>query len=158
MTFLLGTFSIFSQNLSQSIISSQGSFDSTTELSLEWTLGEIFVETITEGSSIFTQGFHQSSIDQISVEEEQNPQLSFNIKVYPNPVKSLLNLTINGDYTAPIHISLFDISGRYIKAFPLINNVTNKSYSVDDLSSGIYILKIKSTDGAYSKTSKIIKF
>ena len=52
--------SAFSQSLSKSIIASQGGVDSTADLTLEWTLGENFIETVSEANNIYTQGFNQS--------------------------------------------------------------------------------------------------
>ena len=48
----------FSQNISLSLVSAQGDFNQTENISLEWTLGEIFIETVNYGSTTFTQGFN----------------------------------------------------------------------------------------------------
>ena len=49
-----------------SVISAQGGFDKTESISLEWTLGENFVETVSLENNIFTQGFHQSYFNKAS--------------------------------------------------------------------------------------------
>lgn len=147
----------FSQNLSKSIISAQGSFDSTGKITLEWTLGENFVETLTRSNSILTQGFHQPlGKSKSDLQKSLGIASSFNINISPNPVTSMINIKIIGKYVAPMNVILFDINGRHIKDFPPI--VSNSiSYNMDNLASGTYILKISNPEGISIKTSKIIK-
>ena len=49
----------FAQSLSPSVIASAGSSFTSAQFSMDYTLGETFVTTLSNGSNILTQGFHQ---------------------------------------------------------------------------------------------------
>jgi len=71
-----------------------------------------------------------------------------NIQVSPNPTSSVINL----EYEYNIdQIHLFDMSGKEYS----IRKITDKSYSLESLPNGNYILEITSVEGKF--ISKIIK-
>lgn len=69
------------------------------------------------------------------------------IDVYPNPAQDVLffNSDINLD-----EVEMLDASGKIIKRF--IPNEPNFQCSVDELSDGIYFLKIKTKDANVTRT------
>jgi hypothetical protein len=71
------------------------------------------------------------------------------INIYPNPTKNILNIKTNLHILATIEI--YDIKGKLIIKQELLNN----SINLENLESGIYIIKIKDSDKTY--TSKVIK-
>jgi 1,4-alpha-glucan branching enzyme len=71
------------------------------------------------------------------------------LKVYPNPTSS--NFYLSKDV---LEVSVFDITGKQVKQFT--NNVVkSNSFSVTDLNTGIYFVKIKENDNKIS-TKKLI--
>lgn len=78
--------------------------------------------------------------------------LASKFSVYPNPVNDVIS--INSDNVAFENISLTDINGRIIKE-TTTNSVMNYNFNISDLNSGIYFLKIKTSEGILDK--KIIK-
>jgi septal ring-binding cell division protein DamX len=77
-----------------------------------------------------------------------NREINFEVKIYPNPASYFINIESN---TVDIkNIQVYDINGRLLK--------TSKKtkFNVADLSSGMYILQIQSTDNQ-SKIEKFIK-
>ena len=72
--------------------------------------------------------------------------------VYPNPVNSgILNYTLlNAGNNSKLHLQLFDADGRLVKT---IFTITGSGYfSVTELSSGIYILRMTdSNDNVVNK-------
>ena len=86
------------QSLSPSVISSQGEVSEGNSVSLEWTLGEVAIQTIRSPGNVFTEGFHQPLLEVSEVVEEQVKELlvleGYDITVAPNPVRSLLELKI----------------------------------------------------------------
>jgi len=146
----------FSQNLSPSIISSQGSFDEAEGITLEWTLGESIIETINHQNEIYTQGFHQPFIySRLEIQDHLN---AFNIVVSPNPVNAIVNISVDGNYNSQLIIHLFDVNGKIIKKTTSSGNYNDITLNVIELSSGIYILKISDIDGTFVETHKIIKY
>lgn len=78
--------------------------------------------------------------------------LASKFSVYPNPVNDIIS--INSDNVAFENISLTDINGRVIKE-ATTKSVMNYNFNISDLNSGIYFLKIKTSEGILDK--KIIK-
>jgi len=146
----------FSQNLSLSVVPTQGGFDKTENISLEWTLGESFIETIKHQNEIYTQGFHQPFL--INKLELHDFSFDFDIQISPNPVQSLINISITDTNNLQLIISLYDINGRFIKQISAFTNDRNIVLNVIELSSGFYILKISDIEGLFIKIHKIIKY
>ena len=67
-----------------------------------------------------------------------------NIKltVYPNPVKDIM--TIDG-FEDVKTVNIYNLQGI------LMQQLTQKTFSLSDLSSGIYILEVKFTEGGVSR-------
>lgn len=77
-----------------------------------------------------------------------NNKLLDDISVYPNPVDSVLNIK-NGNTLSNASFSIVNVLGSTIKQFKGLND----SVDVSNLSSGVYILSVKSKEGV-----KNIKF
>jgi len=78
--------------------------------------------------------------------------LTSEIKVFPNPVKTILNVEIT-DTTDYVSLELFDVSGKLVSQKHITNEVI--SLSMKNLSRGVYFLKVSSSEktGIY----KIVK-
>jgi len=79
--------------------------------------------------------------------------------IYPNPVRSNLNLQLNNNYTGQMKVQVVNVNGAIVKEFRLVK--TNKgvyqtNLSVNDLSQGQYIIRIQM--GSLLETKKISKF
>jgi hypothetical protein len=140
-----------------SVISAQGGFDKTESISLEWTLGENFIETVSLEDNIFTQGFHQSFSSASTLAIDPIPENLFKSVVYPNPVNSLLNINLTTSEESKYKISLYEITGRFIKQSSVNTKDSSITINVTDLSSGMYILQISNSKGSLIETHKIIK-
>jgi hypothetical protein len=71
--------------------------------------------------------------------------VSKQIAVYPNPAKD--NVTISGNHIA--FVQVIDNIGRVVKIVPL-KDATNPSLSVSGLPSGVYHLRVQTSDGGVS--------
>lgn len=75
------------------------------------------------------------------------------IKLTPNPVRNVLYL----DFTLDIfinQIAIFDVSGKQVKVFD-VQDVKNKKVYVEDLSQGVYFLRVNSNETYVTKFLKI---
>lgn len=72
--------------------------------------------------------------------------------VFPNPATNFVNFSNNVNATVS-SIQMFDLNGRVVKSLKV--NATEGQVSIDDLATGVYMMKI-STD-AGSVTKKIVK-
>ncbi len=79
-----------------------------------------------------------------------------NFVVYPNPANDILNIQLDSKDAGDYNLSMYDVQGRIVKTFSLINNgaLTSGSYDVSDLASGFYVLKVK--QGILEESKKII--
>lgn len=58
------------QSLSPTVVASQGDYFWSTTVSVEWTIGEVMIETYTVQDHFLTQGFHQPNLLQPEVTYE----------------------------------------------------------------------------------------
>ncbi len=94
-----------------------------------------------------------TSADFISKENisvEQTPA----IKIYPNPVQSVLNIEFNKTNHLNTTINIFDVSGKLL--FSKSAN-GNAQINVEHLTAGAYFIKINNGDGKLLYNDKIIK-
>lgn len=154
---LFNSFYLISQSLTPSILSVQGGINQFDGITIEWTLGENFTETITLGNKILTQGFHQTTLKKIKYENE-NPVSLINITTFPNPVFSILNIQLPKDFNTQFNINLFDINGNYIKALKVTENSSTIQLDMTYLATGVYILNISNSSRNIVESHRIIKY
>lgn len=148
--FLLGS-TIFCQTIQNSVISSAGGSASAGNVKMDYTLGETVIETFTAGGNTLTQGFHQTNLTLVAIE---NVELFAEISIYPNPTSEFVNIDIPADYKL-MDISMYDVTGKLLK------NKTNASglvtFNVNDLATGTYYLQVINPKNQQLKTFKLIK-
>ena len=145
--FLSGFF--LHENKAQSTINVTGNSISSGTNHLDYSIGEIAIETISDVKNSLTQGVLQPLIIQIIASEDGAFEKKFQISAYPNPAMEYIN--ISTDYTGFQVLSLFDNNGKIIKK----EAFQGQMISVLDLPSGTYFIALN--DEIYSKTIKFIK-
>lgn len=80
---------------------------------------------------------------------------SMNVKIFPNPTSTGINIVFDKSPKGSLIIELFDITGRLVRIYEPPKQ-KNYIFNITDLQEGIYILNIKSSD-EFSKSVKIIK-
>jgi len=144
------------QTLSPTVIGSKGGYDKTDDVSLEWTLGEVEVNTFSYSSGIQTDGFHQPVLKVVRIESQiVSPVL--NVTISPNPVRSILNVKIQSDVDSKLVLKVLDINGKL--CYSTMANSLNDSKELDlaNLKSGSYLLNIYNGSGSICQTYKISK-
>lgn len=151
------------QTLKPSVIASDGGISSSGNISLEWTLGEFAIETVSSGKKLYTQGFHQPILavkksTSVSVQESLTGNAdTYRVLLAPNPTRSYVNVFIASMKSEEHKFSLFDLSGKKV----LTKQGNGKDYSVriemGHLASGMYLLDIRDKYGTMIRTFKIVK-
>ena len=79
------------------------------------------------------------------------------MRYMPNPVKSILDVTLDNDYLGNVSVIFRSVDGRVIRSMNYVKQQTifNMKMNLEDLPSGIYFIEVGS--GRYSQTSKIVK-
>jgi hypothetical protein len=153
----------FSQDLKQNVIASAGGVDKAGAISLEWTLGEFAVETITATKNLYTQGFHQPILMVKSFHSPPKPESSndilssYKILLAPNPVQSFVNVFINSKVTEKFSLTLYDMSGKKVMSKLVTGSDLSIRIEMGHYSSGIYLMDIRNDAGTMIKAFKIVK-
>lgn len=80
---------------------------------------------------------------------EEN-QLAQSLKVYPNPAKDVLNISIDTKET--VMMNIFDITGKLVETVNVENG--NAQVDVRNYNNGVYLYQLNNTEGKSIKTGK----
>lgn len=133
----------------QQVISSQGESYSNTNTNIDFTIGEIVTNTVSDGTNDLTQGFHQTNWIFVALEDLQ-PETQVNI--YPNPAVD--ELTIETSAFKELSFELVDAEGKLVEQDELTAEKT--PVKVAELAPGNYILNIRYGNQVW-KNFKLIK-
>ena len=129
----------FGQITSPSVISSSGNSYNNGGVNMDYTLGEIVVETQTNSTTILTQGFHQGVLNvNTSV-----VNIDIKTKVYPNPTTNFIIIELEKNVNAELLV--YDINGKLVIKDKL-NDERQKQLDFSFLKQGNYILYINISD------------
>jgi len=129
----------FGQVTSPSVVSSSGDSYSNGSVIMDYTLGEIALETHTNSSAILTQGFHQGVLEVTA----GVVNIDFKTKIYPNPTTNFLIVELEKNVNADILV--YDINGKLVIKHRL-NNEQQKELDFSFLKQGNYLLHINIAD------------
>ena len=138
----------------QEVVSTQGDSYVTSIGSIDFTLGEVIINTETDGSHDLTQGFHQTNWNFLGVEDFAP---DYEASIFPNPTSDILN--IKSSSFENVTYTLYDAQGKLVLQSNLTAEVT--PVQVSHLASGSYSLQLTFEEGkeiaSKSKTFKLIK-
>ena len=136
----------FGQITSPSVISSSGNSYNNGGINVDYTLGEIVVETFQPTVTplpltytILTQGFHQGVL-KVSTSVEN---IDIKTKVYPNPTTNFIIIELEKNVNADILV--YDINGKLVLKDKL-NDENQKQFDFSFLKQGNYFLHINIAD------------
>lgn len=154
------------QSLSPSVISSSGTVSQGQDIQLEWTLGEPAVQSLRTTRGLITEGFHQPMLKVEALQLPEHSQgtaispairESLEITIAPNPVQSLLSITIRSDLDQQGTIYLSDLTGRQLQRLDTSLYDQTMEWDFSQYPSGLYLLSFYTKDGTRLKTFKVTK-
>ena len=154
---LLPFHSTFCQSLSPTVISANGGSNEANGVRLDWTLGELSVETSAKNSGFYTQGFHQPLLRIQSIITPLLPANGYSVTIYPNPFEAYFTFAITSVVDNKVNIQLTDISGLVIYKNTTFSKSNSLKIDMRPFASGVYILTLSYTSGATIGTYKIVK-
>lgn len=134
---------------SQEVVATQGDSYSNTSAMVDFTIGEVVINTESNGANDITQGFHQSNWNFVGI-DDYAPDMEFN--VFPNPMSTILN--IKTEFHDDVLYTLYDSRGRIVLEDKLSSELT--TIAVDHLTPGNYSIRLKNNEQLL-KTIKLIK-
>jgi hypothetical protein len=141
----------FAQTTSPEVVGSAGDHFSNTNAQISWTLGEIRTETLVNGSTQLTQGFHQVTLAVTAIDDLKE---DLKVRVFPNPVTDLLNVEYL-DATQRMGLKLFDVSGKQLQGQASFFQTTTIDFST--YAKGTYYLQLTDLQGNPIKSFNILK-
>ena len=133
----------------QEVIASQGDSYSTPQGNVNFTIGEVVINTGTDGVNDITQGFHQTNWNFLGI-EDYSPD--YYITIFPNPSSDLLNIQTNSFEN--VEYTLYDAQGKLVFHSTLTDKLTQ--VAVNELAPGNYSLTLNNK-GQKLKTFKLTK-
>ena len=140
----------------QVVIAPAGDSDSNNNIVLDWTMGELLVQTIESSTGLLTEGFHQPIIiveTALSGVEENNTLFS----VYPNPAQSSINIEINSDTNDEAILYLHSSTGNLLKSKCIESNAATIEWDLTEYAAGLYLITLKDEKGILIKSCKVSK-
>ena len=134
ITLFLSFNNLLAQSNDLQVISTSGSWLTSENYIVEYTLGELAIDNIGNGI-ILTQGFHQGKL---AIQTEIK-EIDFKINLFPNPAHTHFKVEFNSPKT--VDIILTDIKGKIITREKLVNQ-SSKYYDISNLAQGIYTFTI----------------
>ena len=122
----------------QEVITPSAGYFETPSMSLNWTIGEIAVETYINDNIMLTQGFNQANIIITGITEEFLSDIS--ISFHPNPVKDFFTIKSESEQMTQLIAEVYDLAGT-----KLISENINPGYTqinTEMIQISVYILKI----------------
>ena len=150
---LLTLLCITFQSQAQSVMATTSGEGMVGSTQISYTVGESFVTTIANDSTLVTQGFHQPYYYTVTAMEESLP--SGTVTVFPNPTSSVLNVQFEDTHLEKYSLSLYDLSGRRI----LSEKIKTGLWQTDlfNLSNSLYILTVTDLKNNKTNSFKIFK-
>jgi len=136
--------SLFSQQLSPSVISSSGGFYTNSSAMLSFTTGEMAaIQTYAGATSILTQGFQQPW--DLGTYINEHPFLDFSFGIYPNPSNGEFYLLTDSDLNLHLDVSIADLLGKkcFTHEVNPVSKLNVEPINVEQLPSGTYILSLR---------------
>ena len=133
----------------QEVIATQGDSYSNTSTQIDFTIGEIIINTGTDGTNELTQGFHQTNWNFVGLE---NHATGYEASIFPNPTSDILN--IRTSTFENVTYTLYDTQGKLILQGKLTADQT--PIRVGQLATGKYSLILGSKNQKL-KTFKLVK-
>ncbi len=137
--------------IGQQVVASGGGDHASGAARISYTIGEPVIETVAASGSTLTQGFNQPWADITTVVEEAVTDPGA-VTVYPNPVRHILHIAVNGAADADRFI-LHDAAGRQVTDGRISSSLTE--LNMEPYASGSYYLRVLGTDDKTQRSFKI---
>ena len=141
----------------QEVVATQGDSYSNASANIDFTIGEVIIDTGTDGTNDLTQGFHQTNWNFLGVEDFAP---DYEASIFPNPTSDVLNIRTSSFEN--VTYTLYDAQGKLV--MQNILSAEQTPIQVSELAPGAYSLELIFEEGSKGslsspkrKTFKLIK-
>jgi hypothetical protein len=148
------------------VISSAGGISAGEKITLEWTLGESAISTVRHEKGMLTEGYHQPLLQLVNVNADEIPSLEYTetlqshglqLRAIPNPVMSVLQVTIESSLVDEGRLQLLSANGKLLSEWATLLQQSSMDLAMDTYAAGTYFLILRDEDGRILESRKIIK-
>jgi hypothetical protein len=136
--------------LAQEVVATQGDSYTNSNGSVDFTIGEVVINTESNGATDITQGFHQTNWNFVGLDDYAP---LYEVSVFPNPVETSLN--IKAPSFENVTYTIYDATGRIVAQNKLVGDLT--IVEVSALAPGAYSLILLGKNQNKLKTFKLVK-
>jgi hypothetical protein len=133
----------------QEVVATQGDSYSSASANIDFTIGEVVINTGTDGTNDLTQGFHQTNWNFVGLEDFAP---NYEAIIFPNPTEDVLN--IRTSTFENVTYTLYDAQGKLVMQDILSAEQT--PIQVSQLAPGSYSLTLNN-ETQNLKTFKLVK-
>lgn len=133
----------------QEVVSAQGDSYSNASANVDFTIGEVIINTGTDGTNDITQGFHQTNWNFLGLEDHAP---NYEAIIFPNPTEDVLNIRTSSFEN--VTYTLCDAQGKLVMQDMLSAEQT--AIQISQLAPGSYSLTLNN-ETQNLKTFKLIK-
>ena len=133
----------------QEVVGTQGDSYSNASANIDFTIGEVIINTGTDGTNDLTQGFHQTNWNFLGVEDFAP---NYEASIFPNPTSDVLNIRTSSFEN--VTYTLYDAQGKLV--MQNILSAEQTPIQVSQLDPGSYSLTLNN-ETQNLKTFKLIK-
>lgn len=148
---------IHAQSLERSVIAGGGTVDKHPDFTLEWTLGEVAVQTYDTPRGRLSEGFHQPKISILPVFPVPEEPVLRSIAVFPNPTATSIRIRAQLDERQSTATLVFDADGRLLPLSFSALGAIDREVNLEAYPAGVYRLLIQEPEGRILHVSQIIK-
>ncbi|MEP1094507.1 MAG: T9SS type A sorting domain-containing protein [Cyclobacteriaceae bacterium] len=140
------------QLTAQEVMSSQGDSYVSETARVDFTIGEVLVESYSTNLIRYTQGFHQSYVVQLPLGSgEIRPEV--NVLIYPNPASNFLKIETENSNGA--RYFLHDLMGKLVNEGTL--STASTTVDISNLADGAFRLSIADQSGKTLNSFLVVK-
>ena len=137
------------------VVSAGGGFIVKDNVSVSYTIGEPVAGTVAKGDLIVVHGFQQGYLA-VTTDINQLAVKDVDVKVYPNPVNTVMYVELSNIEAAGCVVKCFDMAGQLIKESEFGDD-SRLSFDMSGLPQGAYFVRVVAGDGAVVN-KKIMKY
>ena len=153
----LATNVIQAQNIKSSVVTTSGASMNQSNTKISFTVGEIVVKTVTDGTNSIGQGVVNSSITNIVTAIKETDFTKIKLKVYPNPFSELVYVDITESKISNILLTVYDINGNQINSETYNAGNNHIGINTQNWQNGNYIITISDIKGELLGSYKLLK-
>lgn len=150
---------MYAQQKDPTVLSAAGNTAKGASITLDWTLGELAVTTLTTSEGLLTQGFHQPTLIVEESLEISTKKLEDGIQfsIAPNPVSSSLTIRFDSQREGEGELALWDARGQRLQKAAVDLSLAQLEWDLSGYASGIYSITLRNKKGVLLRSYKISK-